>query len=453
MRTRPRRTTVAALAAGLLALGALGGAAPVRATVPAKNAPIIVDSPPTRIIIASDADAARTGGTAVAADGTVYVLRRPELHVFAPSAHGQAVPIKAITGLPSSSLLPPSLDPARGLAIVVSDPQPGVVVVDPDQPAGAAQPLRTIAGSGTRIGYPMGASWAPDGSLWVVDRDNDGGGSIELLRFAPGADGNVPPDRVLSGPLTGLDNIAGFTGPTVDVLADGSAVVGAIGVNPGVLVFEPHQDGDVAPARQLRPALTSPGFAQYGAAADARGRLLVSMGPPQGGTDWGAVAVYPVGASGNASPLYRLTGPGTGLHTPLLPTSSPAGVLTVTDAMFVAGTLISVRLLDFADLPVPPSTPRRLRATRRGASTKLAWQRPADHGNARVTEYRVAIRKGGRVVHRAKVGGAATSYTVRSRVLPAGRLTVGVAASNVAGSGPEATAPLRNPAARRHPQP
>lgn len=376
-----------------------------------------------------------SGGPALAADGTMFVLRDPELYVYPP---GSTENPKIITGLNLAWHSNPSFDPVRGLAAAVQLSQSAVVVIDPDQPAGPAVLTRTIAGSATRLDDVVAVSWAPDGSLWAVDIVIDGNPGIELLRFAPGTDGNVPPDRVITGNATGLADLRGYAGLAVDALPDGSAVVGAMGIQPGVLVFGPNQRGNVAPVRRLAPAAPGTGFAQLGVAADSRGRIYVPMGDLLG-EDWGEVAVYAPGATGAEPPALRLTGPTPGLHVVAFPAVSPDDRLVLADVAVLAGQAAAVRVLEFDPLPVAPSVPRSLRATKRAKRVTFTWEPPVSNGGAPIASYALEVAKGGRTVHTAALPGDAGTYSVKARALPKGPLEVRVTANNVAGPGPTAT--------------
>lgn len=422
------KSVVAAVLAGVCAAASAASAVTAAAT---GTATIAVA--PSRSVLMPEV--ALTGGPALGSDGTMFVMRDPELHIYGP---GSTESPKVITGLNTVWQANPSFDPVRGLAAAVRMSQAAVVVIDPDQPAGPAVLTRTIAGESTRLDDVVSVSWAPDGSLWAVDLEIDGNPGIELLRFAPGTNGNVPPVRVITGSATGLADLNGYAGLAVDALSDGSAVVGSMGAQPGVLVFGPNQNGNAAPIRRLVPAMPGTGYSQLGVAADSRGRIYVPMGDLRG-EGWGEVAVYPAGATGIAVPALRLTGPTTGLHTVALPAVAPDDGLVVADAVVLSGQAVAVRMLEFDALPSAPSAPRSLRATKRGRWVTFSWMPPASNGGARVTGYTLAVRKGTRTVHTTALSGNAGTYAIETRTLPRGPLTVRITPRNAAGDGPTAT--------------
>lgn len=375
-------------------------------------------------------------------DGTTYVLQYvdaeggAELDVFPPGATGPDAPT-VIENLGSVDM---DLDPRYGLA--ATDQTEKLIVLDPAQPAGPVIPLRTIDGPDTQIADVVSVAWADDGSLWVSNYD---AGAVELLQFAPGAEGDVAPVRVIAGPRTGL--VAAGSGIQVDTLPDGSVVAGAPGSDLAVLVFDAAAEGDVAPARRITvptPTVTS---YQFGIAVDARGRIHVTVGDLDG-SDHGHLFVFAEGASGKDAPVLDVTGEASRLHIPLYPTVAPDGDVALLDAVFVNNEVGAVRVLSFDPLPTRPAAPRSLTARRTRSSVAVGWRAPADDGGAAVDAYRVQVLQRGRVVLSRQVAGGTTRLAVRRGRLPRGRLIVRVSAQNVAGRGPVATATVRAAAGR-----
>lgn len=422
------RTLAGVLAGACVTTAALVVLAPASGAVP-------VSPRPTRIVGVSDGKL--NGGAALASDGTLVLRVDPELRIYPPGVRGGDPAAKVITGLPSQTVMVPSLDPVRGIATVAGrGPDARVVVVDPDQAPGAVEPVRSLAGANTTIEFPLAVTWAADGSLWVVDVDVDSGPAVELLRFGPTATGNVAPDQVIGGLATGLN---GLDAAAVDVLPDGSVVVGGVATNAEVLVFGPGQRGNVAPTRRFFPVAPGPTYVQIGLAADSRGRILVAMGSLTG-DGWGVVAVYPAGATGDVDPELEVTGSASSLHVVTHPSVSPDDRLMVTDLTLASG---EVRLLEYAPLPYAPSASRGLRARPSNAKVRFRWRPPADTGRAPISRYVVTVTKGKRTLVRASVHGSVTAYAVKRSRLPRGRVRVTVTAVNVAGPGAEAVKKFR----------
>ena len=247
---------------------------------------------------------------------------------------------------------------------------------------------------------------------------------------------------MIVGGNTGLADLGYWA--VLDSLPDGSAVVGAIGLLLGVLVFGPAQNGNVAPSRRLTPVLPGTSHAQYGAAADPLGRIYVAMADLDN-DDWGTIAVYAAGATGAAAPVLELTGAVSGLHTVILPSVAADGGLLVCDVQLFGNNATGAqRLLEFAPLPYAPSAARALRARLSKTKVRFYWRRPADTGHAAISRYLVKVTKGEahpgpRDRPPAPSGG---TVVARSR-LPRGRVTVTVTAVNVAGRGAEAVKKFR----------
>ena len=93
-------------------------------------------------------------------------------------------------------------------------------------------------------------------------------------------------------------------------------------------------------------------------------------------------------------------------------------------------------------------TPGRVRALRVGgkatARTRtIAWQAPASSGGARITGYRVIVRKGGATLVRRVVGPSRRSLVVKRSALRRGVNTVYVQPRNAQGYGPWAKKSFR----------
>jgi DNA-binding beta-propeller fold protein YncE len=78
------------------------------------------------------------------------------------------------------------------------------------------------------------------GFLYVT---NAGNHSVRV--FAPGADGDEPPVRVIAGPSTGMSHPVGLARD------DSGQIYVANYFNQTVTVFEAHASGDAAPVRRI----------------------------------------------------------------------------------------------------------------------------------------------------------------------------------------------------------
>jgi hypothetical protein len=111
---------------------------------------------------------------------------------------------------------------------------------------GNAAPIRTIAGPNTQLNFHVGVgrtgqiSQDAAGNLWVAN------GTASILIFAHGASGNVAPIGILGGPLTG---IVYATALTVDKVTGKIFVFNENGETgqSQLLRFPPGAVGNVAP--------------------------------------------------------------------------------------------------------------------------------------------------------------------------------------------------------------
>lgn len=107
---------------------------------------------------------------------------------------------------------------------------------------GDVAPLQYVQGAATRIGITLGAGLDSRGNLYVGSADSwSVGAHPRVLRFAPGATGDVAPATVLTGTRTGL------TLPYVETLPAGGVVLANFDPSAGYL------EGPVATYRPLGP--------------------------------------------------------------------------------------------------------------------------------------------------------------------------------------------------------
>lgn len=339
--------------------------------------------------------------------------------------------------------------------------------------SGDVAPLRRIAGNLTGLRRPTGVDIDSAGRIYVADGAND---SVSV--FAAGSHGNVAPARVLRGARTGLDGPAGL-----DVERNRLAVANRD--DHAVLVFDLEASGDTAPERRVAGSAT--GLSQpYRVVLAPTGELTV-------GTWAGQVHTYASGAGGNATPIRSLTNPGgtggpvTGLAigprqhlyvsaqfstTPVVvygpgatgsskPVAQlegelhdidlPRGMTVHSDGQVVVTDEADDAIYTFADLLAAPPKPRvrkpgkvralKVRGGPRKARRAVTWRKPAVNGGAKVTRYRVVVKKGKRTVAKRVV--TKRKVVLRRGQLPKGRLVVRVQARNKAGFGKTTTKRFR----------
>jgi hypothetical protein len=252
-------------------------------------------------------------GIARGADHDTYVTnfnygsRLGFVTVYAPSANGNAAPIRTISGSNTQLTYPngPELDASGEL--YVAD-RIGAVEVYANGANGNVAPIRRIAGGNTRLDIPFDVAVDGAGELYVANsrfcpRGHCSGADLVTV-YAAGANGNATPIRTISGSNTGL-NLSG----SIALDALGEINVANLG-GQSVTVYAKGANGNVAPIRTIAGSMT--GFSgPVSVALDAGGRIYVgSVGAPA------RVTVYAAGANGNAAPIRTISGYNTGLNYP-----------------------------------------------------------------------------------------------------------------------------------------
>jgi hypothetical protein len=173
---------------------------------------------------------------------------------------------------------------------------PGSVVVFAPGATGDAAPTRIITGPSTGVDGRAFTDLAVDAQGFVYVLWEGQGCSGTVTVFAPGADGEVPPLRTITGPDTGLDCPSALS-----VDSQGRIYVGSAEGSP-VLVYDSGADGNMAPIRRFggHPYLRD----VQALAVDANGRAFVGVSD-----DTGGVAVYGPDAAEGDPPDRVILGP------------------------------------------------------------------------------------------------------------------------------------------------
>jgi sugar lactone lactonase YvrE len=163
---------------------------------------------------------------------------------------------------------------------------------------GAAAPIRVLD-LGTRgFGNPSSFAVDREGYLYVgstVDRLLDAG---SVAVFAPGADGDVEPVRVLAGPATGLRRPVALA---LDRRGELYVTNEPDRLDDTVRVFTAESAGEVEPCRVIAGART--GLQRpIALAVDRKSRLYVADAGGPGSLRRDAVYVYDAGAGGDTAP-------------------------------------------------------------------------------------------------------------------------------------------------------
>ena len=244
--------------------------------------------------------------------GPNYVAR------YAPNASANTAPEEMITGatLPGGvnqvlQVLAVAVN-TSGQIYVLNDksvlPQGlyGQVLIFPAGATNVATPVGVLEGTQTQLAGPTGIALVGDGTLYVSNAGADSAtfdGSITV--YAPGAQGNAAPVRVISGQNTGLVDPVGLALDSAGYLyvANGYFVPDQTGnfVFTGeVLVFAPGASGDVAPVRIISGSKTLLSKPAKGVAVDSQGWIYV--------TDRD-ILVFAPGTSGDIAPSQQIVNP------------------------------------------------------------------------------------------------------------------------------------------------
>jgi sugar lactone lactonase YvrE len=293
----------------------------------------------------------------------------------APACLAAAIAASAATRSPAGELLVPpvgdsssglsapigiALDPA-GAAYVANAGDSSIAVFAPGA-SGRVAPIRRLGGARTGLNLPQGIALDSRRRIYVTNQRHyiQGEGSVTV--YAPDADGNAAPIRMIVGPHTRLTRPIGLA------LDAGGDVYVANGYDQGIVAFEAGAAGDATPRPRARGP-TADATSPAGIALGGDGTLLVleagtvtayrQTGPPvrvvaaaPADSMWApvraaqgpdgelyvahrpkflppSVTVYAPGAAGSRSPIRTIAGKRTGLLAPTGLAVGPDGSLYV----------------------------------------------------------------------------------------------------------------------------
>ena len=139
--------------------------------------------------------------------------------------------------------------------------------------------------------------------------DNSGNGGIEILVYAPGANGTATPTRTISGAATGLEVLSSNSINAIAVDGAGNIYVSAettlSQADLGISIFSSSANGNVAPTRVIAGSATNiqiPGQI----AVDSAGNIYVANSPLAGTAP--SILIFNSSANGNVPPTSVLGG-------------------------------------------------------------------------------------------------------------------------------------------------
>jgi hypothetical protein len=183
--------------------------------------------------------------------------------------------------------------------IYVADWGANAIDVFAPNATGNMAPERVISGPNTGLDVPGDVKLNAAGDIYVANYDGD-----SITEYAPGASADAAPIKTISGTNTGFDCPDDFSLAPDGTLYVANDCVGA------VQVFAPGANGNATPIQTITGPNTGLGDFVDGVGADAAGTIFVAD------SNNNRIAAFAPGASGNVAPEYSISGALTGLDGP-----------------------------------------------------------------------------------------------------------------------------------------
>jgi len=148
------------------------------------------------------------------------------------------------------------------------------------------------------LDHPEGIAADARGNIYVANSSSD-----TVTIYSQGANGNVPPAKMISGACTGLHDPNALT-----LDPKGNVYVGNF-TDDSVTVYSAGANGDATPTATISGTATGVNGPE-GIAVDASGNIYLSNYMFGGGT--ATLTVYAVGSNGNTAPVATISGAATG---------------------------------------------------------------------------------------------------------------------------------------------
>ena len=211
-----------------------------------------------------------------------------------------------------------------------------------------------------------------------------------MLVYAPGADGDVAPSRIVAGSRTELLL-------AIAVAVDRAGTLFVVVNGKGVVVHAPGANGNTTPIRRLGLAWTPlrAGLDLFGSARD----VAIGRGDTLFVTSGNTVAVFAPGVDDTPRPLRRIAGPHTGLANPTALGVDARGVFYAlnartfersitaygadTDGDAAPSLTLAGRHTGLDLRPPPQVAPRKVTTRRRAATSTVTVYAPRADGDVR----------------------------------------------------------------------
>jgi 6-phosphogluconolactonase (cycloisomerase 2 family) len=295
---------------------------------------------PSAIIAGGNTGLDDPGGIALDSSGNLYVTSLNcsglcsgngfGINIYPPGSSGNVFPSAVINGADtemsgSDGLALDSLGRLYVSNLNGGTGQGGSVTVYGAGSVGDAVPTATITSNFTGLPFASDVAVDSGGNLYVSNTVEDGGefGSIDI--YPAGSFATGPPVATIAGADTGLDT-------PLKIAVDSIGNIYVLNVGNVVTAYASGSTGDATPMATLNVGLNANSFATS-MAVDPSGKLYVASlcitRHCLGGGD-GAVAVYPPGSDGDATPSTVIAGPKTKIATPSAVAVDQSGSIYVT---------------------------------------------------------------------------------------------------------------------------
>jgi sugar lactone lactonase YvrE len=201
----------------------------------------------------------------------IYVATATDVREYAAGASGSAAPTRVLPLNATTTLsnTPTGIAADASGNIYVSEESAGAVAVFSAAANGSVAPTRFLSGALTTLVNPFQLHVDGAGNLYVMNFI--AAGQVDILVFAPAANGNVAPIRTLN---------VGVLGFTVNSAGSVYAVT-----QSGVEVFAPGASGTPVPTQTITTSATGQAVLTGGIGVDSVGNIfLVTLGTLSGTT-------------------------------------------------------------------------------------------------------------------------------------------------------------------------
>ena len=224
---------------------------------------------PTRTISGASTLLTTPQSLTVDAGGDLYVAQGSgDILEFSAGASGNVAPVRTVKGFFGKNtgvgfVLGMGVDPSGNLYLMnagIGNSFDTILIFSPTQDGDVA-PMSSIAGSATLLASDiLGGSFDAAGNLYVVTGAEITPASTAILEFAAGASGNVAPIREIAGSNTMVSG-SYVSNPVLDTAGNIYVMAFAPHSTPNILRFAPGANGNAMPSAVSPSGATINSFA------------------------------------------------------------------------------------------------------------------------------------------------------------------------------------------------